>query len=245
MSSGAVIFLFTDFGPFGPYVGEMVAAILKIAPEVAVIDLLNNAPATDPQHSAYLLAALAPELPEGSILVGVVDPGVGSSRKAVVLEADGRWFVGPENGLFHPVARAARERRWFEIVWRPERLSSSFHGRDLFAPVAARIALGQHRELLSPWEGPDLEGVPLELPEVIYIDSFGNAWTGLRFRPELTSRRLLVRGRALRYARTFSEVPEGEAFWYGNSSGMVEIAVNCGRADRELGLSIGEKVSWL
>ncbi len=240
-----MIVLFTDFGPFGPYVGEMVAAIRKIAPAIPVIDLLNDAPTTDPKHSAYLLAALTGAFPQGTVFLGVVDPGVGSCRRAIALEADGNWFVGPDNGLFEPVAKMAKERRWFQIGWRPERLSSSFHGRDLFAPVAAKIALGQHRPLLTPWEGPDLEGLPLELAEVIYIDWYGNCWTGLRFRPELQGRRLKVGDRTLPYARTFSEVAEGEPFWYGNSSGMVEIAVNRGRADEALGLVVGSGVEWL
>ena len=238
------IVLFTDFGPFGPYVGEMVAAIRNVAPSVPVLELLNNAPTYDPKHSAYLLAALVKGFPPETIFLCVVDPGVGSERKAVVLEADGRFFVGPSNGLFNTVAKEAKEKRWFEIVWRPQRLSSSFHGRDLFAPVAAKIARGQHEELLLPWEGPDLSNWPLELAEVIYIDWFGNCWTGLRFRPELKEKRLQVAGRQLPWARTFSEVPKRSSFWYENASGLIEIAVNGGRADEVLGTRIGDPVSW-
>lgn len=238
------VVLFTDFGPFGPYVGEMVGVIKRIAPEITVIELLNNAPTTDPRHSAYLLAALAKTWPADSVFLCVVDPGVGSDRKAVVLEADGRFFVGPNNGLFNTVAKEASKKRWFEIIWRPEQLSSSFHGRDLFAPVAAKIALGRHRELLAPWEGPDLSNWCLELPEVIYIDWYGNCMTGLRFRPELRGQKLKIKGRELPWARTFSEVPKAGTFWYENSSGLIEIAVNGGRADRMLGIGIGEAVVW-
>ncbi|MHA1114521.1 MAG: SAM-dependent chlorinase/fluorinase, partial [Alphaproteobacteria bacterium] len=130
-----MIALFTDFGAAGPYTGQVKAVLAQDAPGVPVIDLIADAPACDPRAGAYLLAALAPEFPPGTVFLCVVDPGVGGPRAPLIVEADGRRFVGPDNGLFEIVT--ARHRR---IDWRPARLSTSFHGRDLFAPVAARLA---------------------------------------------------------------------------------------------------------
>ncbi len=236
---------FTDFGPFGPYLGQMIAALKQHAPGVEVIDLLNNAPLQDPKRAGFLLAALARWWPVGTVFVGVVDPGVGTARLPVALCADGRWFVGPDNGLFNAVAVQSENYSWYRIVWQPEKVSFSFHGRDVFAPVAAWLATAKHEGILEPWPGPELKDYPQELPEVIYLDYYGNAITGLRFRPELIRRNLRCGDRVLGYASTFGEVAEGQAFWYGNSMGLVEIAVNRKSASLALGLKIGSKVAWV
>jgi S-adenosylmethionine hydrolase len=238
-----VIILFSDFGAAGPYVGQMRAVLARQAPGVPVIELMADAPARDPRASAYLLAAYCREFPSGSVFLAVVDPGVGGGRDALALEISGRWFVGPDNGLLALVARRAEAARWWRITWRPEALSASFHGRDLFAPVAARLALGE-----SP-PGEPLDGFrpvggdwPDDLPEIVYLDHFGNAMTGLRAATLSADDRLGIGGRELRRARVFSDVPEGAAFWYENANGLAEVAVNGGRAAAELGLEIGMKV---
>ena len=139
-----MIVMFTDFGVAGPYAGQMKAALAAVAPAVSAIDLMHDAPVFRPKASAYLLAALVRPLPAGTVVLGVVDPGVGSpGRRPVAARAGGRWFVGPDNGLFAIAAQHAGGGEWWEIDWRPERLSNTFHGRDLFAPVAARLALGE------------------------------------------------------------------------------------------------------
>ncbi len=134
-----MIVLFTDFGVAGPYVGQMKAVLYREAPGVPVVDLFADAPAARPKPSAYLLAAYAAWFPPGSVLLAVVDPGVGGSRAAVVVEADGRRYVGPDNGLFELVVRRAKTVRFRRISWRPRGLSASFHGRDLFAPGGGAI----------------------------------------------------------------------------------------------------------
>ncbi|GAB6066909.1 SAM-dependent chlorinase/fluorinase [Methylothermus subterraneus] len=235
---------FTDFGPFGPYLGEMIAVLKRTAPGVEVIDLINDAPSQDPVRSGYLLAALARAWPSGTVFVCVVDPGVGTARLPVALQADGKWFVGPDNGLLNSVAVQSRGWEWYRIVWQPKELSASFHGRDLFAPVAAWLATGRRVGILEAWPGPDLRAWPAERAEIIYFDVYGNAITGLKFQPSLKGRRLRCGGIALPYARTFGEAAKGEAFWYGNSMGLVEIAVNQGSAARQLGLSVGQAVDW-
>ncbi|HBC09138.1 MAG TPA: hypothetical protein DC046_16375 [Rhodospirillaceae bacterium] len=145
-----MLVLFSDFGFQGPYVGQMKAVLHAGAPGVPVVDLMHDAPPFDPQSSAYLLAALAGGLAPGAVVLAIVDPGVGTDRRALVVEADGRWFIGPDNGLFALTVRRASKARAWEITWRPEKLSVSFHGRDLFAPVAAEIAAAGH----AP-HGPD------------------------------------------------------------------------------------------
>jgi S-adenosylmethionine hydrolase len=235
-----MIVLFTDFGSRGPYVGQMRAVLCREAPGVPVIDLFTDAPAFDPKASAYLLAAYAPEFPAGSVFLCVVDPGVGGDRAPLIVKADGRWYVGPDNGLFAIAAwRAATVEAW-EITWRPARLSASFHGRDLFAPVAARLALGEPPPG-APRAVPAADW-PDDLSEVIYIDGFGNAMTGLRAATLAENAVLRVAGRRLPRARTFSDVAPGGGFWYDNANGLAEIAVNRGRAADLLDLTAGSAI---
>lgn len=238
-----MIVLATDFGHAGPYVGQMKAVLLREAPGVPVIDLFADLPAFDIQAAAYLLAAYVDEFPSGTVFLCVVDPGVGSERRAAAIDADGRWFVGPDNGLFNVIASRAAQLRWWDITWRPERLSNSFHGRDLFAPIAARVGRGEPvpgtavepaARLLADW--------PSEMAKVVYVDHFGNLITGIRASSVLETGLLEVGDKRLTYARTFSSVPPGEVFWYRNANGLVEIAVNQGRADDLLGMRVGDRV---
>ena len=139
----AMIVLCTDFGPAGPYVGQVKAVLAREAPGVPVIDLFADLPPFRPQLAAYLLAAYGETFVAGDVILAVVDPGVGSARAALALEADGRWYVGPDNGLFEIVLRRAGAAQCWTIDWRPPAMSATFHGRDLFAPVAARLARGE------------------------------------------------------------------------------------------------------
>lgn len=235
-----MIILFTDFGAGGPYVGQMKAVLAQYAPTVPVIDLLNEAPRFDITASAHLLAAYVNSFPADSVFLGVVDPTVGSAeRSPVIVKVDGRWFVGPGNGLFDVVAARGDDVQCLEITWRPELLSHSFHGRDLFAPVAARLARG---------ELPLAEIIPSYIPsiatddlcQIIYIDHYGNAITGVRAARLKHSSKLLIGEALLTHARIFSEVTIGQAFWYENANGLVEIAVNQGHAAKLLVLKVGD-----
>tara|TARA_R110000787_G_scaffold144231_1_gene257923 strand:+ start:155 stop:937 length:783 start_codon:yes stop_codon:yes gene_type:complete len=250
-----MIVTFTDFGVQGPYLGQMRAAIMDVAPRVPVIDLMSDVPAFDVRAAAYLLPAVMAPFAAGTVCLGVVDPGVGSQRRPVVLKADDRWFVGPDNGLFEIVARRAQCASWWDITWRPDILSSSFHGRDLFAPVAAEIARGlqtdgapalgrcaaiQHADGVPNSLFGDL---PDDLPAVIYIDGYGNCMTGLRW-DNLDGRACLRIGEfTVMRADTFSDVEIGTPFFYKNALGLLEIAVNQGRADADIDLSVGSQVS--
>lgn len=240
------ILLFTDFGTNDLYAGQVKAMLHHYAPNTHQVDLLHNAPAFNLKASAHLLAALFRQFALGSIFLAVVDPGVGGDRDAVVVLADGKWLIGPDNGLLSVAASRSASARYWRITWRPGQLSHSFHGRDLFAPVAAMIARGELPDdrvesipSLQSSFGPD------DLPEIIYLDHYGNALTGIRAANLLRSGRVRVNGHVLNHARVFSEVPEGEVFWYENSVGLTEFAVNCGSAASFLGLEIGHRVEVL
>lgn len=242
-----MIYLYTDFGSRDIYLGQLKAALQLRAPGVAVIDLCNDLPDYALLHSAHLLAALAGKLEDrDAVLLCVVDPGVGGPRRPLVLQADGRWLVGPDNGLMAVVASRAKACRCWEILWRPAELSRSFHGRDLFAPVAAMLASGTLppdalREIGDARPCAEMG----DLAEIIYVDHYGNALTGLRAASVAEDARLGVAGAVLARAGTFAEVPPGSAFWYENSLGLVEIAVNQGSAAAQLQLRPGAPVSVL
>jgi len=240
-----MIVTFTDFGASGPYLGQMELAVRRVAPQVPVFHLMADAPAFDPFSSAYLLAALARDMPTGAVLLGVVDPGVGGERSPLVAKADGIWLVGPDNGLFEAMMRRCEDLAVWAIHWRPKRMSATFHGRDLFAPVAARLALGQTPAEIGcrPVPPPLHVDWPEDLGAVVYVDHYGNAWTGLRAASVPETAEIEVAGRRLSRRRTFGDVPAGQAFWYENSSGLVEIAVNGGRADSLDGVGPGAIVT--
>jgi S-adenosylmethionine hydrolase len=233
------ITLFTDFAASDLYVGQVHAVLRREAPGVPLVDLLHEAPAFDVEAGAHLLAALAPGLAPGEVIFAVVDPGVGGPRPAAVVNADGRWYVGPDNGLLSIVVARTHDIRVWHITWRPERLSASFHRRDLFAPIAAAIARGDFpSDKLEQRPRLDVT-LPLEARRIIYVDHYGNCMSGVpaaALRPEAT---IEIGAVPIRYARTFSEAEPGRPFWYPNSIGLVEIALNQGNAARVLNLRVG------
>ena len=238
------IFLFTDFGAADIYVGQVKSVLHRYAPDAPLIDLLHEVPAFDARSGAHLLAALVQQLPAESVILAVIDPGVGGVRDPVTVRADDRWYVGPDNGLLSVIAARAHATQIFPIVWKPERISASFHGRDLFAAVAGRIANGESAGG-EPETKPrlDIEFGADDLSEIIYIDHYGNAFTGLRAYGVSRTARLIVDNRKIGYARVFSEVPAGEVFWYENSLGLVEIAANRTNAAKELDLQVGRALT--
>ncbi|MBK5105667.1 MAG: SAM-dependent chlorinase/fluorinase [Burkholderiales bacterium] len=240
------IVLFTDFGSADIYVGQVKAVLQRLAPPIPVIDLLHDAPAFNVRASAHLLATMIGQFAKESVFLAVVDPGVGGARDAVVMQADDRWFVAPDNGLLSVVAARSVSGHCARIVWQPQQLSTSFHGRDLFAPVAATLAVQGTlpKDWLEHCDGLKVEFGGDDLSEVIYVDHFGNAHTGICASGIPREALLVIDGRSLRYAQVYSESAEGAAFWYQNSQGLVEIAVNCGSAAQILGLKIGDCVSW-
>jgi len=238
-----MIVLFTDYGLEGPYLGQVEAVLYREAPDEKIINLLADAPRQNPKASAYLLDALTTGYPENTIFFCVVDPGVGGFEDSpVVIKFDNRWFIGPDNGLFDIVVRQAEYFKCWKIHWRPENLSSSFHGRDLYAPVCAMIANGidiPGEKVI--WE--DKHSWPDELNEIIYIDHFGNCMTAMKMSSVDSKQILSIGNHNIKHATTFADAKDGKAFWYENSNGLVEIAVNQGSAEEILGLTIGSAIA--
>jgi S-adenosylmethionine hydrolase len=240
------IFLFTDFGAADIYVGQVKAVLAREAPAIPIIDLLHEAPAFNVRAGAHLLAALAAQIPAGSVTLAVVDPGVGGARAAVALEIDGRWFVGPDNGLVSVLAARAAKTSVWRITWEPANLGPSFHGRDLFAPIAAALARGEFPAGKAVRaDRLQVEFGATDLGEIVYIDHYGNAYTGLRAQPLPHDTRIVAGGASLVYARVFSAAPPGGTFWYANSLGLVEIAGNGCSAAEALGLAVGQPAAYV
>lgn len=239
-----VIFLFTDYGGGDLYAGQVKAVLARLAPGIPAIDLTHDAPAFRVTAGAHLLAALSAGCNEGDVVLAVVDPGVGSDRAAVALKARGVWYVGPDNGLLAVVAARAPAAQVWEIAWRPETITPSFHGRDLFAPMGAWLATGRVAAgMLSRRDSLAVGSDGADLAQIIYIDHFGNAMTGLRAAHLMREAWLLCGGQELGYARVFSDTPPGGLFWYENSLGLAEIAMNQGSAAHTLHLSVGQPVT--
>ncbi len=238
-----MIVLFSDFGLEGPYVGQVQSRLLQCAPGVPVINLFADLAPYDVQAAACLLPAYITGFPPATVFLCVVDPGVGGVRHGVVVKADGCWYVGPNEGLFALLARRAARVECWQLP-DPVGVSSSFHGRDVFAPVAALLATGATVDaeavsvtcLAQP-------GWPDDVFRVVYIDRYGNAITGVRASRIDASQEVSVNGHRLKSARTFSDVAPGNAFWYENSNGLLEFAVNRGRADQVLGIEVGTPLS--
>lgn len=235
-----MIYLFSDFGYDGPYVGQLKSVIYERAKNPIVIDLMHDAPVFNSKASAHLLAASVLSVSRDSIVIGVVDPGVGSSRKGIVLRADSRWYVGPDNGLFDIVAQRANAVQWYEIIYDNPDASYSFHGRDIFAPVAAMLHDECKREEYLKAIDPRERIIANDLSEIIYIDRFGNLMLGLQASGVNEKSCISFKGQPISRANTFSEVGEGEAFYYANSQGLIEIAINSGSAKKHFNAAIGD-----
>jgi hypothetical protein len=227
----SMIVMMTDFGINDPYQAQMESVLVQQAPEASIISLFASLPDWDIQLSAYLIPAYIDEFPAGTVFLCVVDPGVGTiQRQPVVIEADGQWFVGPDNGLFNVIRQRAKHFKQYQLNVPDDKVSRSFHGRDLFAPVAAAIARG---EPVRGNEHPEAQGLqpewPDELLKVVYCDHYGNAITGLRGRDIDPNCCFRIKGQVISHADVFAEVKPGEAFWYVNSNGLVEFSINQGR----------------
>lgn len=236
-----MIILFTDFGLSDPYVGQVKARIAQHAPGQLVVDLLHEVPDFNPHAGAHLLAAFASTLPAGSVVLAVVDPGVGTPRDAVVVSAGGHWFVGPDNGLLSVVAARHADTKVWRITWRPDALSATFHGRDLFAVIAAEIARGEFPDdKLTPITKLNVEFDADDLTRVVYVDHYGNAWTGVR--GVAKDARVTAAGELFKYSESYGFAGKGEGFWLINSVGLLELAVNRGSAAVVFGLKVGDPV---
>ena len=235
-----MIALFTDFGHDGLYVGQIHALVGAALPDIKVVDLCHTVPAQDIRSAAYLLPAYTRYLPPASIILCIVDPGVGSDRPHAVCESDGRWYIGPDNGQFDVLAQHALNFSKYHFSW-PGQVSNSFHGRDIYTPAACLLTESQDLSVLTcQYIEPAEPSYPADLNEIVYFDHFGNALTGLRYGIARSDTRLVLNNKIIQHARTYSSVKTGECFWYENANGLVEIAVNQASAKEILGLQLGD-----
>jgi S-adenosylmethionine hydrolase len=257
-----IVTLLTDFGTEDYFVGAMKGALLSVNPEARIVDITHEIPPHDVEAAAFTLLAAYETFPAGTIHVAVVDPGVGSARRAVAVEGAGRLFVGPDNGLFGYVYERLKRFRVFHVVeqrYFRESVSTTFHGRDVFAPVAGALSCGTHASELGP-EVTDFVRLPLAavsrrddttlVGTVIHVDRFGNCVTNITPRDldaETLARgaRLFVAGSEIRsFRRFFADEggASGEPFAVWGSAGLLEIAVFRDSAARVLGLGRGSEV---
>ena len=242
MGMNSIITLTTDFGNRDHYVGSMKGVIYTINPDVTITDITHGIPAHDIFSAAFTLRSFITYFPKKTIHIVVVDPGVGSIRKPIVLEADEKFFVGPDNGVFTYVMLEAESFRAYEISNPKYFLSSvsfTFHGRDIFAPAAAHLSLGVPIEdlgkrLLKPFtleiQEPDIREEEI-IGEVIYEDTFGNLITNIPGRMVDSNCTLYVCDILINgVCKSYSEAPEGELLAVIGSSGFLELFVNRGRA---------------
>ncbi|HLH01218.1 MAG TPA: SAM-dependent chlorinase/fluorinase [Bryobacteraceae bacterium] len=258
--ASSILTLITDFGAKDHYVGTMKGVILSIFPDARLVDITHEIPPFSIHEGAYALAQSVPHFPPGTVHLIVVDPGVGTSRRAILAEANKQFFIAPDNGVLSLVLRSCRTYQIRELtnraLWRPS-LSSTFHGRDIFAPVAAVIAGGKSQPedagplIEDPIFLPDLE--PQLLADgawrgvVLSVDHFGNVITNFardRFLENLQNGYALATGSHLvtRFHKTFGEAPSHEIFAYAGSSGYLEVGINQGSAAASLGLRAGDPV---
>lgn len=262
MGKERIITLTTDFGDESGYAGVMKGVILTVNPDCQIIDITHRVSQQDVEEAAFLLNNSFSYFPEHSIHVVVVDPGVGSERKPILVETDKYWFVGPDNGVFSFMFLMEGFKKVWEITnksyFLPE-ISSTFHGRDIFAPVAAHLSLGVSAEEL----GKELKGFvmlkDLE-PEVetgvikarvVYADRFGNLISNIS--KDLFNRlvadksfNISVGGKTIqKLSLSYADVRDGEVLALFGSSQWLEISVKNGNCQKELDIKKGAEINIL
>jgi S-adenosylmethionine hydrolase len=258
-----VITLLTDYGLMDSYVAEVKGAILRITPDATIVDISHDVGNYDIEEGAFHLVRSVPYFPEGTVHIGVVDPGVGGGRKPIIIQSQGAFFVGPNNGLLAPAAERLGVERVYEITNRrmlPPKVSDVFDGRDLFGPVGALLAKGVDPSELGV-EVPGYVRLPIYEPKlfrshvearVIHIDGFGNLVTNITSEVLETIGAedgcvfaVNVHGQEYRipYVRHFSAIPKGELLMLVAGGGYLELSINQGNAHETLGVERGNKLS--
>jgi len=237
------IALITDFGD-SHYAGILKGVISSIDPSILTIDITHHISPQNIIEAAFILKEAYPFFGTNTVFLTIVDPGVGSDRRGILIQKGGNYFIGPDNGVFEFVIRGG-DYEAYEIIKKDfftSKISNTFHGRDIFAPLAAFVASGkEYREILSPIEDP----TRLEIPqpeitdrtitgEIVYIDSFGNLITNIpRTLVEGYNCSIKIKNRRLgRIRKTYSEVKRGLPSALIGSSDMLEIMVSCGSAEK-------------
>jgi S-adenosylmethionine hydrolase len=248
----AIVTLATDYGTVDGYAAALKGVIKRIAPEAEIIDVTHE---LDSIHkAAFAMKRYHAEYPQGTIHLMVIDPTVGTSRRALAGKASGRYYVGPDNGIFTFVIKEDMDFQWHQIdpeISQVRQVSRTFHGRDIFAPAAALLASG--RELISL--GREIsDPVTFSIPEpvcdkreisgeIIDIDTFGNLIINIPCRVlGSVAPTVVLKAERIPFAATFADVPIGRPVAYAGSTGYIEIALNMGRAANFFGVAVGAKV---
>ena len=244
-----VVTLLTDFGTADSYVAEMKAALLGIVPHATLVDVTHEVAPGDVRAALYLLDRSWRHFAPGTVHLTVVDPGVGTARRALAAAARQHFFVVPDNGLLTPLLEGARV---VELPV-PASASATFHGRDVLAPAAGRLANGEPLAALGrPVE--DAHRIPLPAPrrdgevvlgEVIYVDRFGTLVTNIPADTLPPVRSVLAAGHGAAWGRTFGDVPAGALVAYPGSGGTVEVALRNGSASKAVGMGVGAEIRVL
>ncbi|MDM7913639.1 MAG: S-adenosyl-l-methionine hydroxide adenosyltransferase family protein [Candidatus Eisenbacteria bacterium] len=257
-----IITIATDFGTRDNYVGTMKGVIYRIHPKATVVDLTHQVQPQDLMEASLVLESSYRYFPEGTVHLVVVDPGVGTRRRPIVIDTPSHLFVGPDNGVFSRIYAAQSQVEVLEIrnpsLMLPQ-ISDTFHGRDIFAPVAAHLCRGIYPGEVGPVVDDPVRRDPPQpsvwqdqiTGEVIHIDSFGNILTNITrevFEMVAAGKRfrVIVNGKAIdRISRSYEEVERGKALAIFSSLELLEIAVHGGRADRRIGAGKGDPVQVL
>ena len=256
--SSSLITLMTDFGSHGPYVAEMKGVILGINPQARLLDITHQISAQNIREAAFALVQVVPYFPPQTIHVVVVDPGVGTERKLLCVRMHDQLFLAPDNGVLSWVAREAKNVELFEIrqprFWRSN-VSDTFHGRDILAPLAAHLTLGEAPEQLGPrtdqWTSlpwPSAVRKPHRLEgEVLAVDRFGNLLTNLRRQDLVCLRHESISVQCSDQnigplMQTYGQVEVGKLLAVIGSNGFLEIALRNGNAARQLDAGPGSRV---
>lgn len=250
-----LITLLTDFGTRDYFVGAMKGTILSVNPEVLLIDISHDIPAQDIEAAAFTLLASYQSFPAGTIHVAVVDPGVGSSRRPMVLQMKNYFFVGPDNGIFSYVCDNEEAFKVFHLTneqYFRLPVSTTFHGRDIFAPVAAALSLGVNPRKLGDQIVDPVRLEPLRPKglrkrlvsgRVIHIDRFGNCITNIRPEDFENVKKLEVGGHTIKsFKQSFEEGSREKVFGIWGSAGFLELAVTNGSAAKILKVNRGQPV---
>jgi S-adenosylmethionine hydrolase len=260
MGKTRIITLITDFGEASGYVGIMKGVILSINPECHIIDITHHISPQDREEAAFVLQSVYPFFPPNTVHLVVVDPGVGSTRKPIIVESSQNWFVGPDNGVFSFIFLNDQQKKVWEITndeYFLSPVSPTFHGRDIFAPIAAHLSSGIRTQVLGKEleHFVQLEGLEAAVHQdtlegrIVFIDHFGNLVSNISYK--LFTRvvgknpfQITVGKRVIRRIHpTYSDAEEGEILALFGSSQQLEISVRNGNCQRLLNVSKGLQIS--
>ncbi len=260
VTSKEVISLTSDFGLKDPYVAEMKGTILSICPNAAFVDITHSVEKFNVQEGAFALASAAPFFPAGTIHLAVVDPGVGTNRRPIIVQTEQSLFVGPDNGLLILAAKAQGIRQTRQIQSRRFNLSHvspTFHGRDIFAPAAAHLAKGVEMEEFGPQVTDFVEPEFVRITKskdkiiglVLHIDDFGNIITNIHtkslssFRDAVVEIEIDSQTQQMRLSNTYADVKPKETVALIGSHNYLEIALNQGSAAAKFSVKVGRKIT--